>query len=231
MKKIFIIANWKANKNSAEAFLWMQEFLSKDFSSWFHRNSPIHEVKKIIVLCPPATLLAPLHALLSSTKSSLPIKIGAQDVSSFPGGAYTGEESAAMLKEFADYVIIGHSERREAIGETGEVLSRKVSASLSQQLEPIFCIQDVSTFIPDYIKIVAYEPISAIGSGNPQNSKEANEVARIIKEKKEIPYVLYGGSVNSKNVKEFTKQPYLDGVLIGSASLDPHEFSSIIQNA
>lgn len=231
MKKLFLVANWKAHKNSSQAYLWMSEFLSNDFASWVHVVSSSEPVQKMVIVCPPTTLLAPLHTLLSSAPVSIPLKLGAQDVSAFPEGAYTGEESAAMLKEFVDYVIIGHSERREGAGETDEVLREKVYAAQRQQLEPIYCVQGPDTFIPDLVRVVAYEPIQAIGSGKPESPEEANEVAKQIKETQDMPYVLYGGSVTSDNIYEFTSQPYLDGVLVGSASLDPHEFARIIQRA
>ena len=99
-------------------------------------------------------------------------------------------------------------------------------------LIPIFCVQNENTVIPDGVKITAYEPVFAIGTGNPDSFENANIVAGKIKNKnKTVQYVLYGGSVASKNVNSFTQMPNIDGVLVGSASLDANEFLEVIKNA
>ncbi|MBI3070091.1 MAG: triosephosphate isomerase [Candidatus Levybacteria bacterium] len=99
-------------------------------------------------------------------------------------------------------------------------------------LTPIFCIQNEDTFIPEGVKIVAYEPVEAIGTGNPDTPENAEKVARVIKNThKDVMYVLYGGSVTSANISGFTKMPSIDGALVGGASLDAKEFTKIIQNA
>lgn len=231
MKKLFLVANWKSHKNSTEAHLWMQQFLSHDFASWVHIVSSHEPVQKIVIVCPPSPLLSLMHSMISSFPVSIPLKIGAQNVSAFKEGSHTGEESAEALSEFAEYIIIGHSERRKEEGETEETLTEKVMRAREQQLEPIFCVQGTETFVPEGVHIVAYEPIEAIGSGHPEDPQEANIVGKYLKEKRHIPYVLYGGSVTPENVAEFTTQEYLDGVLVGSASLGAESFSRIIQNA
>lgn len=231
MKKIFLVANWKSHKTLSEAHLWMQEFLSHDFASYLHVVSGHEPTDKRIIICPPFTLLSSMHDLVSSSPLSLPLKIGAQNVSPFDEGAHTGEEPARILHEFAQYVLIGHSERRKQFNETDEILDRKVKAAREHHIEPIFCVQNKETLVPDGVHIVAYEPTEAIGSGHPEDAKSANEVAKYFKEEKDIPYVLYGGSVTDENVRDFTTQAYLDGVLVGNASLDAKEFSQIIQKA
>ena len=231
MKKLFLVANWKSHKNSLEAHLWMQEFLSHDFASWVHVVSKHESTSKMVILCPPFTLLPSMHELLSSSPVSIPLKLGAQNVSAFSEGSHTGEEPAEMLKEFVDYVIIGHSERRKELGETDEVLTQKVQAAQQEQLEPIYCVQGKETFVPERVHIIAYEPVEAIGSGKPEDPKEANDVAKYFKEEKHIPYVLYGGSVTEKNVRDFTRQEYLNGVLVGTASLSAESFAKIVQKA
>ncbi|MBI2622753.1 MAG: triosephosphate isomerase [Candidatus Levybacteria bacterium] len=137
-----------------------------------------------------------------------------------------------QMKEFADFVIIGHSERRQNFKETDEMLVKKVQMVQKYLLTPIFCIQNEDTFIPEGVKIVAYEPVEAIGTGNPDTPENAEKVARVIKNThKDVMYVLYGGSVTSANISGFTKMPSIDGALVGGASLDAKEFTKIIQNA
>ncbi len=215
MDKLYIISNWKSNKTLNDAKTWLEEI---------GKLSP-NDSKEIIV-CPPFTLL-------DCAKTNLPehIKLAAQDVSPFSEGAYTGEVSAKQIKEFADYVLIGHSERRENFNETDEMLQKKVQEALKNSLTPIFLVQGKENKIPNGVDIIAYEPLFAIGSGNPETPSNADEVASFYKETSNIKYVLYGGSVNSENVSSFTKTDHIDGVLVGSASLDASEFIGIVENA
>lgn len=212
----FIVANWKANKTSLEAKEWLQEISNN--------------ANKEIIVCPPLTLLSDMKSLIANYQ--LPITLGVQDISAFDEGAYTGEVNGKQIKEFADYVIIGHSERRQNFKETDEMLVKKVQMAQKYLLTPIFCIQDQNTFIPEGVKIIAYEPVGAIGTGNPDTPENADKTAQIIKDThKNVMFVLYGGSVTSTNVSSFTKMPSIDGVLVGGASLDASEFGKIIQYA
>lgn len=221
MKKLFIIANWKSNKTETEAKQWFAEFSIFNFQ--------FSNEEKEIILCPSFTLLSGIKSLIISNKLS--IKLGAQNVSSFENGAYTGEVNSEQIKDFVDYVIIGHSERRENFLETDEIISRKVEMAKKHNLIPIFCVQAEKTNIPEGVKIVAYEPVFAIGTGNPDTPGNADKIAAKIKEKNKIDYVLYGGSVNATNVHSFTQMPNINGVLVGGSSLDPKEFLEIIKNA
>ncbi len=221
MKKLFIIANWKSNETTAETNAWFQAFNSSHLT--------INKEEKEIIICPPFTLLSLVKELV--VNGNLSISIGAQDVSPFDEGAYTGEENVNQIKEFADYVIVGHSERRKNFSETNEIISQKVRKAIEGNLKPIFCVQGVETPIPQGIEIVAYEPVSAIGTGKPDTPEDAENVARIIKEKNGVKFVLYGGSVTGENVIDFTKLPSVDGVLVGGASLDAEKFSLIIKNS
>ncbi len=232
MKKLFIIANWKSNKTSLETKDWFQGISNFQF--------PISN--KEIILCPAFTLLSNLKSYIvnppageAGHKSSL--KLGAQDISPFESGAYTGEVSAKQIKEFADYVIVGHSERRQHFHETEEIIIKKLEMAQKYQIKPIFCISDISQIhnssfiVPKSNIIIAYEPLSAIGSGQADTPENASNIASQIKKiVGEIP-VLYGGSVTSENVASFTKTPYIDGVLVGNASLDAQEFLTIIAHA
>lgn len=221
MKKTFIIANWKSNKTILQTEEWFRTI----------NNSPVtfNKEEKEVVVCAPFTLLPKVKELTVNCKLS--IAVGAQDISPFDEGSYTGEVNGKQIKEYADYVIIGHSERRTNFKEDDEILEKKVEMARKYNIVPIFCIQDKATKIPRNIEIVAYEPVSAIGTGNPDTPQNANEVAKYVKQNAKVRYVLYGGSVTSKNVKDFTQMPEVDGVLVGGSSLDVQEFNSIIQNA
>lgn len=220
MKNLFIIANWKANKTEFEAKDWLQRFMIDD----------LRITNKEVIICPPFTLLSNLKSYILNHNSLL--KLGSQNISPFDAGAYTGEINGDQIKEFADYVIIGHSERRQNFSETDEDLSKKVEMAKKNGLTPIFCIQDENTQIPAGVSLVAYEPISAIGTGNPDTPENTEKIATLVKEKnKNIEHVLYGGSVMSSNINTFTTMPNISGALVGGASLDPLEFLAIIKNA
>ena len=233
MKKIFIIANWKSNKTVSESTEWIQKVLSIKYNVLSSSN-------KEVVVCPSFTLIPALKSYILNHESS--IKIGAQDVSPFDEGAYTGEVSAKQIKELADYIIIGHSERRRYFGEDEDIVAKKIAMAIKCGLIPILCISNLHEIqspiqsgtklkIKEREIIVAYEPLFAIGSGQADTSENADNMADKIKnELGNIP-VLYGGSVASNNVRSFTQMPHIDGVLVGSASLDPLEFLEIIRNA
>lgn len=207
----------------------MTQFLSTDLVGMLHTAEKNENVAKKIILCPSFTLLPEVARMLE--RHSVPLHLGAQNVSAFPKGAHTGEESAEQVAEFAEYVIIGHSERRKEQSETDDVLSQKVNQAREFGLEPIFCVQGKETMVPEGVHIVAYEPLDAIGTGKPASPETANEVAAFFKKDKGVLYVLYGGSVTSENVRDFTRQEHINGVLVGGGSLDPTEFALIVKNA
>ncbi|HVZ67481.1 MAG TPA: triose-phosphate isomerase family protein [Patescibacteria group bacterium] len=222
MKDLLLVANWKAHKTEDEARLWLEEFNRKIF------EAKLDLTNKQILICPPYTLLQLLNAYVVA--NALEFKIGAQDVSRFVAGAYTGEIPAEIIKKMASYTIIGHSERRQNFGDTDEVLETKVVNADASGLNIVFCVQGDSTPIPETVKIVAYEPISAIGTGNPESPENAEKVAKSIKEKnKNVEKVLYGGSVTADNIKKFTDIPDISGVLVGGASLEASNFFSLIE--
>ena len=159
------------------------------------------------------------------------IQVGAQNMSHAASGAYTGEISATALSDMGvPFVIIGHSERRQNFSESDEVVAKKVERANSASIQPLVCVQGIDTPIPKDCNLVAYEPIFAIGTGTPDTSENANNVAKQIKEKQGFNLeVLYGGSVSAGNVKSFVMQENISGVLIGKASLDAGEFVKIIK--
>lgn len=208
MKNILIVGNWKSNKTQEEAKDWLTKF---------------HATQTNIVLCVPFTLL--------SVMKGGPFMLGAQDVSPFGEGAYTGEVSARGIKEFADWVIIGHSERRKYFSETDELLAKKVEQAKSVGLKIIYCVPDDKTPVPSGVDVVAYEPVWAIGTGKSDTPENANEVITHIKANSQGALVIYGGSVTAENVASFISQSSIDGVLPGGASLDPEKFSNLIMAA
>ncbi len=210
-----VIANLKANKTWDEVSTWLENVGpgAAGFSG-------------TVVFCPSFPYLVSSSQKIKDL--NLKLELGAQDVSMFEQGAYTGEVAASQIADLCRYVIIGHSERRQNFRETEEILSKKVKNSKKAGLEPIFCIQGEETPIPEGVEIVAYEPIFAIGSGNADDPQNARKVAQTVKNNKNIT-VIYGGSVSAKNVNSFLKKDILDGVLVATNSLDPQDFIKILE--
>lgn len=214
---LYIVANFKSYKTENEAKIWLEEI----------KSSQLPTDKKIIV-CPPFTLLPLFKSYIQ--EQALPISLGAQNLSQFDEGPFTGEENAKQVKEFADFVLIGHSERRRNFNETEDILTKKTEAAIKNNLNPIYLVQSEKEPVPDGVVIVAYEPVFAIGSGTPDTPENADKVAMELKQKKELE-ILYGGSVNSENVKAFTSMPNISGVLVGGSSLLAAEFLKVVENA
>ena len=222
MDKLLIVANLKSYKTKIEAKEWLDAFTKiKEIEDSLNDRE--------IIICPPFQLLFMFDSYAKD--KLLPIKIGAQNVSPFDEGAYTGEVNAKQIKDYAEFVLIGHSERRNNFGETDDMLFKKTELVLEYGLTPIFLVQEKDTPIPGRVEVIAYEPIFAIGSGNPDTPENADQIASSIKSGNDTYKILYGGSVTSENVKNFTKMPNIGGVLVGGASLDPEEFIKIIHNA
>ena len=221
MKNLWIIANWKSNKTIAETLDWVSKV---------GPAIPKSDNLKVVV-CPTFSCLSEVKKAV--TVSNFSLIVGLQDLSPFEIGAYTGEESASLLKELASLAIIGHSERRQNFKEADEMVSKKVEQAIQNNIIPLVCVQSPDTPVPNGCKLVAYEPIFAIGTGNPDTPGNAESVAKILKEKYDPPAggleVLYGGSVTDRNIASFVNQPNISGALIGSASLDAEEFIKIIQ--
>ncbi len=244
MRKPIIAGNWKMNKTAAEGAALVEEL-----------KPLVKDANCDVVVCVPFT---DIPAVSAAAKGSN-IHVGAQNVHFAEKGAYTGEISADMLKEFGvEYVIIGHSERRQYFGETDETVNKRMHAALAAGLTPIVCIgesleeretgktEDVLAVqieegfkgLDDISKIViAYEPIWAIGTGKTATAEQANETIAFIRKKcaevfcpkcAEKVRIQYGGSMNAKNCKELMAMPEIDGGLIGGASLKAEDFSIIV---
>ncbi len=216
MKHLFIAGNWKSNKTSGDASAWLEKFSA----TWENAT---------VVLCASFTILGPLQWQMK--QKGLSIELAAQDVSPFGEGAYTGEVSGRQVKEYANWVLIGHSERRKHFGETDEVLAKKVEQAKLTGLKIIYCVQDANIAVPAGVDVVAYEPYFAIGTGQSDTPENANAVIAGIKAKTQVSTVIYGGSVTHENVASFISQESIDGVLPGGASLDPEKFAKLIEAA
>ena len=210
--------------------------------------------KKKIILCIPNTLI---HFFKKKLVSKF-ISLGVQNCHYHEGyGPFTGSVNAAMLKKAgAEYIILGHSENRLE-GESSKLIKKKIISSLNQKLNVIFCIGETfyekkrnKTFsvlkkqLKESIKknfnmnkiIIAYEPVWSIGTNKIPKTNELRNTIRFIKvnfkkifKTKKFPRVLYGGSVNSKNIKLFSSIYEIDGFLIGGASQSSKKFIDIVK--
>ncbi len=221
MKHLFIAGNWKSKKTAEEAKKWHEDFI--------FRMKDVSLEQTTIVVFPPYTSISSLHALEQSSGTG--IALGAQDVSGFGEGAYTGEVTATMVKEFASWVLIGHSARRKYFAETDEQLQKKVEQAKLAGLGVVYCVPDDATVVPTGVDVIAYEPVWAIGTGKTDSPENANAVVTNIKSKTGVNTVIYGGSVTAENVASFVGTSAIDGVLPGGASLDPEKFANLIKNA
>lgn len=219
----YVIGNWKSNKSGQETQEWFQAFQKLSV------QGKIKSDKVEAVVCLPYVFLPQTRWFRDQNK--LALKLGGQDVSAYPNGAYTGEVSAIQLVESAEYVIIGHSERRKYFNEDDKLLSQKVLRAKEANLKVIYCVPDENTVIPAGADIVAYEPVWAIGTGKTDTPENADRVAAAIRSKYKTNILIYGGSVTPENIKGFITTPHIDGVLPGGASLDPVKFWEMMVNA
>lgn len=217
MKKLWIIANFKSNFTLKESLEWLSEVGPKLHSS--------ENLK--VVACPDFLSLEEFKK--DCLAGGYPLMVGAQDISPFPGGAFTGEEPAQALTGIVQLAILGHSERRENFSESDQDIAKKVAQSKESGILPLVCVQSENTPIPEGVDLVAYEPVFAIGTGHPDTPENADKVAGYIRSKHPQVRVLYGGSVTQENCKAFIQRENINGLLIGSASLDPEEFLEIIE--
>ena len=245
MKKRLIVANWKMNQTIGEAAEYVADFVPR-LAGWDSVAA---------VICPPFTSLAYLSEALRDTG----IHLGAQNVFWEPKGAFTGEISAAMLLELGcRYVIIGHSERRQIMGESDQNINRKLRSASSSGLVPIFCVGEtlpereagqarevVQRQLQQGLAgwelqdlVIAYEPVWAIGTGLNASPADAQEMCGYIREALAMIWnqswaaavpILYGGSVTALNISGFVEQADINGTLVGGASLDPEQFARIVR--
>ena len=244
MSKKLIAGNWKMNGSLAANASLLQAVLdgSKGMNC-------------LAAVCVPAAYLAQVQAFL--TGQSL-IALGSQDVSAQEVGAFTGEISASMLKDFAvRYAIVGHSERRQYHAESDVIVALKAQRALAAGITPIVCVGEtladreagkteevVKRQLAAVIQtnghciseiVVAYEPVWAIGTGRTASPEQAQEVHSVLRAQlkaatshPERVSILYGGSMNAANAAHLLAQPDIDGGLVGGAALKPSDFLAIM---
>ena len=245
-RKPVIAGNWKMNTDVESGINLVKQILDL--------SNNITNVEKII--CPPFVSLTSIAKMLNGSS----IQLGAQNVNANENGAFTGEISTAMLQGLISHVVIGHSERRMFNDESSEQVAEKAISASKAGITPILCVgEDLSirksgkavNFITRQLEasldgflywnslIIAYEPIWAIGTGEAATADQAQEMTAVCRnvichltpDLGNSVRVLYGGSVNSKNVAKLLEQPDIDGALVGGASLNAQEFSNLIRLA
>ena len=235
-----IAGNWKMNKDPAESRSLVQSLLEL-----------ISDVKnRKVILIPPFTSLPIVAEVIRNSN----VKLGAQNMYWERSGAYTGEISGLFLKSLGcEYVVIGHSERRHIMGETDEMLNKKLKTALEIGLIAIFCVgetekekeqgmteQVISRQLKQGLKdieneahkiVFAYEPVWAIGTGKTATPQQVVDVHKFIRAQliKKKSTILYGGSVKPENVDTLMHEQEIEGVLVGGASLKPESFARIIK--
>ena len=247
-----IAGNWKMNLDHLQAIALVQKL------AWTLADVKHDYGRAEVVVFPPFTDLRSVQTLLAADK--LAIQLGAQDASEHTAGAHTGDIAASFLHKLdVAYVLVGHSERRQGHGESPELVARKARAVQAAGLTPVVCVGETAlerdelgaamtplaqldavleVLPPEASFVLAYEPVWAIGSGEPASPQQAQEVGQMLRARVSerrgddvaaSTRVLYGGSVTSQNVASFLREPDIDGVLVGGASLDPVEFARIVQ--
>jgi len=249
MRPLIVIGNWKMNGSPDSNQDWI-----KTVARGMESGMP--SGRKFAV-CPPFPFLSQCAALIKEHSLAF-LSLGAQDASAHISGAYTGEVAASMLKEMAcQYVIVGHSERRQFHQEVDEVVAAKALQVLDAGMTPVICVGETSdernsgraievvcgqiakqvTVLQDRLVdcLIAYEPVWAIGTGKVASAQVAQDMHHAIRQQlgefnEDVAShvgILYGGSVKSDNAVELFAMPDIDGGLVGGASLNPQEFLAI----
>lgn len=243
MRTKLVAANWKMNTTLADAHV-----LANGVRSGIEHLNHIE-----VVICPPAIWLTELahHGIAPGQMTHL--KLGAQNMHPVEHGAFTGEISPLMVKEVAEYVILGHSERVKNFRESADFINAKVREAIEVGLTPILCVGEIERHdssikhlvhlldhllhgVEDVEKVViAYEPVWAISTNPgavPATPAYAEEVMATLRSRlTPNTRILYGGSANAENALDFLQQADVDGVLVGGASLKLKDFLSICQQA
>ncbi len=247
MKRKLIAGNWKMNGSLAA-----NQALLRAITVGLGAPAACQ-----VAVCVPAAYLAQIQLLLKDSA----IDLGAQDVSTHQAGAFTGETSSAMLKEFGvRYCLVGHSERRQYHAETDAVVAFKAQRALADGITPIVCVGETlaereAGRTEEVVKrqlaavihtnghciseiVVAYEPVWAIGTGKTASAEQVQAIHAVLRaqlkaatEHSDRIHILYGGSMNAANAAQLLAQPDIDGGLVGGASLKAADFLSIIAAA
>ncbi len=214
---MFVIANFKQNLNIRD--------LKNYFKKWEELSKKFAPKKNLKIIFCPSTIY--LDYVSKQIKKYTNTFIGIQNISPFKKGSYTGEVGANQAKDFARFCILGHSERRKYFKEDNKEIRQKVKNAIKEKVIPIVCISKKEQFLPKIKNIVyAYEPIENIGTGK---AASIEKIKSFIASKPENSKILYGGSVNTHNIKKLLSIKSINGFLIGSASLKPDSFFKIVQ--
>ena len=246
MKKKLIAGNWKMNGTLAANEALVQALLA---------GAAGNDCQ--VSVCVPAPYLAQVQQLLAGSG----IDLGAQDVSQHEAGAFTGEVSAQMLRDFGvRYCLVGHSERRQYHGESDAVVAIKAQRALAAGITPVVCVGETlaereSGLTEEVVKrqlavvihtnghciseiVVAYEPVWAIGTGKTASAEQAQQVHAVLRNQLRAAtpqadkmHILYGGSMNAANAAQLLAQADIDGGLVGGAALKSADFLAIIAAA
>ena len=224
----YLIANWKSHHSNTQSLIWLKEIEK-------HLASPSPDLQ--IVVCLPFTDIPEFNRHLNLAKT--PLLVGAQTVSAYPAGKHTGDITAEMLSELVTHCLVGHSERRLNLNETTQDVAKQSLRLLKHNITPIICLD--TPYLDEQIKelfssnvdlsrcLIAYEPLAAIGSGQPESPQNVEKVtAKISLLTNQDTPILYGGSVSPENISTFTGQPSLAGFLVGTSSLSPATFGQLI---
>ncbi len=223
-----VLANWKAHKTMSEIEAWLETFCQL--------HSPHSQVE--VIIAPPALYLVPMWQRFQREKITH-ITLAIQDLSPYPQGSYTGEIAAAMVHNFVEYAILGHSERRRYFDETNQAVANKVSEAMAAKIKPIVCVDrpyaraQIAALQEEDINglIIGYGPVEAIGIDIPQSPAKTKEAIGEIRAIVPDISILYGGSINKENVGDYLNIAGVDGLMVGTASLDPQEFALICKRA
>ncbi len=219
----YLIANWKAHKNLKEAEAWV-----KIFNDLLKKDKKIIEKlqnnKLKIVICPSHQLIYPVKQWLIDLPN---LSLGAQDISYFDKGSYTGEVPAQNLAGLVEYAIIGHSERRKYFKENNATIDQKLVLARDYDIEPILCVRDRHDIIPEKVNFIAYEPVYSIGTGENESLDKILEMKKSLHIDKDTIF-LYGGSANEKNATDYLQSEQISGFLIGTASKEAVSFYNTV---
>lgn len=246
----YVVGNWKMHLGIRESVALARGIL---------RGLRGKEVTPEVILCPPFTALAEVHKVVARSR----VGLGAQNCGTERAGAFTGEVSTLMLEDAgAGHVLVGHSERRTLFQESDELINKRMHAANESKLTPILCVGETMevrdageahTFVRNQISsalagvrfkrgdklFIAYEPIWAIGSGNPATVADIVDIHQTIRahvasldlvDEQDL-LLLYGGSVDDDNAYQYLREREIDGLLVGGASLKLQQFHGIIDAA
>ncbi|MDA1128812.1 MAG: triose-phosphate isomerase [Chloroflexi bacterium] len=243
MPALVVAGNWKMNTTVPEATAL----------AFGVKNGAAAVTGVELVLCPPFVSLSAVKDAVAGSA----VKVGAQNMHFQESGAYTGEVSPGMLRGLCDYVILGHSERRQMFGETDESVNSKIKAGQAVGLKPILCVGETleqreqgkaADVISGQVRagldgvtdtsglIIAYEPIWAIGTGQAATPETAAEIMggpifetlrSLFSAAADSISLLYGGSMNASNAGEYAAQDCIHGGLVGGAALQADQFLQV----